>query len=56
MKPSTNQIIGDICEIQMLQKFLNNPARLGMTEAEQYAEVDKIEAIGKAIANHGSQK
>ena len=34
-------------QIKLLQKFLNDPKRLGMTEAEQKAFIDKIEAIGK---------
>ncbi len=30
-------------QIKLLQKFLNDPNRLGMTESEQKAFVDKIE-------------
>ena len=45
-------IIGYI-QVQLLQKFLNDPNRLGMSESEQNAKISAIENIG---AKMGDQK
>lgn len=35
----------NIIQFKLLQKFLNDPKRLSMTEEEQKAHIDKIEAM-----------
>ena len=32
-------------QIQILQKFMNNPKRLGMTQEEQQKELDEITGV-----------
>ncbi len=45
-----NKVVGDFVIIGLLQKFLNDPNRLGMTEQEQKDRIDSFEQIGNQLS------
>ena len=49
MNQKEKSIIGDMAEINLLTKFLNDPKRLGMTEEEQKQELEKIAEFSEAL-------
>ena len=48
-KTKLNEVIGDFLEVGLLQKFLNDPRRLGMTEEEQKEKIKQFEKLGNAV-------
>lgn len=43
------EAFSEIIEAKLLSKFLNDPKRILMTEAEQHEVIDRIDTIGRKL-------